>query len=239
MTNSKTLLDAYRQKSKLPPGFGQVFSFLSEWHQNGNEVCDGFASCIVTCRNHDLDAEIVTTLLIGLQAVQVWYAATRDQYEDSKKFSEGNSRYAGENAIFVNTREQNNKFARRDFECRLILGYLDTYEKDRVEKKYFDPFANCVQRILRLPDYFERKMEKKRAELRSEFDDLSESDLEPYVSEFKAYHQREIAKRLSDKIDKFVKAYAKHGHAGTAKKRAVAASRKFFKSVHSSRTSVN
>ncbi len=239
MTTTKTLLDAYRRKSKLPPGFEQVFAFLCERHLGRKDICDGFGNCLKTCRDHGFDEETATTLLIGLQAVQVWYLANRANYEDTKKMTAGNSRYAPENAIFVSARNQTNKFAKRDYECKLILGYMDTFSKDRVEKQFVDPVAPCVQRILGIPDYYEIDMANSRAELEKDPDGLNPEDLKRYERDHLKDYKRKIAKLLSKKINTFIQSFEKTGAASTARRRAITQSRKLFKQVHSSRTSVN
>lgn len=238
MADADEFLAAYRKRTRIPPRFHQVYDYLSELQRNGDVICDGMSRCITTGCEKNIDEEIALTLLIGLQAVQVWYAANRTQYEDSKNFSAGNSGKSDGNAIFVSTRNQNNKFAKRDYESRLILGYMDTFGQDRVRKKFIDPLSLCVQRIFIMPNYFEIKMDRTRDKLAKEIDNLDVSDLKLYRDECEAYRKQEVSKRLGAKVNKFILSFEKMGRASTVRKRAMVSSRKFFKDVHSSRTSV-
>ena len=191
----------------------------------------GLSACLEKNEERGFDREYAITFLLGLYAVQVWYTENREVYESAKTSADGNSKYSDRNWVHVNLREANNKFAKRDKECQIILGYMDACGSEKVSKPFIDPLEPCIRHILRLPNYFERKLKKTRSSLQNELGTITDEDVQPYVSEFEKYHKTQIYKRVWQRVEDYVSAVSSY-------RIALKESQKLFSKIHSSRTSV-
>jgi len=220
-----------RNSGPLPRGYHQVLDDLRTCYQEDRGQFPELSNCVSQCQDAGIDPALAETCLLGLLAVKLWYAENRQRYENAKRFTEGNSKYADRNQGFRNTRRDLSKIARRDRECRIILGFMNACGVNRVSKRLTDPMAVCLQQVLDMPDYISRRKLKLRKKFEEDGDPIDEGDETVLEVECEKYRNTQVCENLRDRVKKYL-------NAASSPRDAMEESRKVFEATHSSGTSV-